>query len=517
MRSVTPIAAGAATCALALFFAAPSAAVAASCESLTSLSLSNTTITLAQSVAAGAFTPQRKPYSLPLPASYKDLPAFCRVAVGVRPMKDSDIKFEIWMPAAGWNGKFVGVGNGGFSGEIWYWSMTEPLARGYAVASTDTGHEGAVMDGSFAAGHPEKWADFGWRAVHEMTVKSKAILAAFYGKGPRLAYWSGCSTGGRQGLMEAQRFPADYDGIVAGAPANYMTHLSAQYLWVAQALHKEPGSFIPPAKLAVLHNAVVQACDAKDGIKDGILEDPARCDFDPKVVECQGADGPTCLTAAQVEAARKIYSGSTNPRTKEVLYPGMMPGGELGWATGVGAVTPEPMPLATGIFKFVVFKDPNWDYKTYDFDRDSALADKADGGTTNAIDPNLKKFFDRGGKLLHYHGWTDPGISPLNSINYYKSVADKLGGVSKVQEAYRLFMLPGMDHCQGGEGPDKFDGLGAMEQWVEGKKAPARILASRVRNGKADRTRQLCPYPQVAVYNGNGSTDEAASFTCRAR
>jgi feruloyl esterase len=492
------------------------AAEAATCESLASLSLPDATITAAQSVAAGTFTPP-KPPGLPIPASYKDLPAFCRVAATVKPTKDSDIKFEVWMPATGWNGKFVGVGNGGYSGEIWYWSMIEPLARGYATASTDTGHEGSVMDGSFALGHPEKWADFGYRAVHEMTVKSKAIIAAHYGRSATFSHWNGCSTGGRQGLMEAQRFPTDYDGIIAGAPANYMTRLSAQYVWVGQALHKEEGSFIPPAKLPVLHNAVLQACDAQDGVKDGILEDPARCKFDPKVVECKGADGPTCLTPAQVTAARAVYSASTNPRTKEILYPGLAPGGELGWATGVGQVVPEPMALATGIFKFLVFKNANWDYRTFNFDRDSAVADKMDNGTTNAIDPNLKPFFDRGGKLLQYHGWSDPGISPLNSINYYKSVVSRIGGIEKAHDSYRLFMIPGMDHCRGGEGPDTFDAIGTIEQWAENKQAPERIVASRIKDGKPDRTRPLCPYPQVAVYKGSGSTDEAANFECKGR
>jgi feruloyl esterase len=494
----------------------PSSSIAATCESLTSLKLPNTTIAVASSVTAGAFTPA-KPPGLPIPASYQNLPAFCRVAATVKATTDSDIKFEVWMPLSGWNGKFVGVGNGGYSGEIWYWSMAAPLASGYATASTDTGHEGGVMDASFALGHPEKLADFGWRAVHEMTEKAKAIIAAFYDTPARLAYWDGCSTGGRQGLMEAQRFPADYDGIAAGAPANYMTRLSSWTVWVAQAMRKEPGSFIPPAKLPILHNAVLAACDARDGVKDGIVEDPARCQFDPRVVECKGEDGPNCLTAAQVDAVRKVYSGPVNPRTKEVVYPGMALGGELGWATGVGAVTPEPMALATGIFKFVVFKDPNWDYKTYDFDRDTALSDKVDGGTVNAIDPNLAAFFNRGGKLLQYHGWADPGISPVNSINYYKAVAAKLGGVSTLQDKYRLFMLPGMDHCRGGEGPDTFDALGAMDQWVDHKKAPDRIVASRVRGGKTDRTRPLCPYPQVAIYNGSGSTDDAASFTCKAQ
>jgi feruloyl esterase len=398
---------------LYLLSCAASAADGATCESLASLKIADTTITLARSVAAGAFVPDKPPsIPVPPPVPYTELAAFCRVAATVRPVRDSEIRFEVWMPAGGWNGKFVGVGNGGYSGEIWHWSMTEPLAKGYATASTDTGHEGSVMDASFALDHPEKWADFGYRAVHETTIKAKAIIAAYYGRGVSRAYWNGCSTGGRQGLKEAQRFPQDYDGIIAGAPANYMTRLSAQYVWVGQALHKTEDSFIPPTKLAALHNAVLAACDAGDGVKDGILENPTRCAFDPGVLECKGADGPGCLTAGQVDAARKIYGPSMNPRTGQKLYPGLVPGGELGWSSGVGQVVPEPMALATGIFKYLVFKDAKWNYLTFDFDRDSALADKLDEGVVNAIDPNLKRFFARGGKLLQYHGWADPGISP---------------------------------------------------------------------------------------------------------
>jgi feruloyl esterase len=418
------------------------------------------------------------------------------------------------MPAAGWNGKFVGVGNGGYSGEIWYWSMTEPLSRGYATASTDTGHQGSVVDASFAAGHPEKWTDFAYRAVHEMTVKSKAIIAAFYDNPLRRAYWNGCSTGGRQGLMEAQRYPEDYDGIIAGAPANYMSRLSAQFLWVSQALHKEEGSFLPPDKLQVLHSGVVNACDARDGVKDGVLENPTACKFDPGVLACKGSDTASCLTPPQVEAVRRIYGGSMNPRTKQPLFPGLAPGGELGWSTGRGQAMKQPIPLVTGIFKFVVFNDPNWNFQSFDFDKDIARSDEA-GRSIDAIDPNVKTFFDRGGKLLQYHGWTDPGIPPQNSINYYNSVVAANGGASKVSDSHRLFMVPGMDHCAGGEGPDRFDALAALDTWVEKKQAPNQILASRTRDGKVDRTRPLCPYPQVAVYSGSGSTDDAKNFSCR--
>jgi tannase/feruloyl esterase len=496
---------------------AMSASAATPCESLTSLTLPNTTITLAKSVAAGAFAPEKTAAGIPTPPPvppYTKLPAFCRVAVSVKPVADSDIRFELWMPASGWNGKFVGVGNGGYSGEIWYWAMTEPLSRGYAIASTDTGHQGSVVDGSFAAGHPEKWTDFAYRAVHEMTVKSKAIVAAFYDNTLRRAYWNGCSTGGRQGLMEAQRYPEDYDGIIAGAPANYMSRLSAQFIWVSQALQKEEGSALPPDKLKVLHSGVVNACDARDGVKDGVLENPAACTFDPGVLACKGSDTSSCLTPPQVETARKTYGGSVNPRTKQQLFPGLAPGGELGWSTGVGQAMKEPIPLVTGIFKYVVFNDPAWDYRKYDFDKDDERATRG-SRSIDAIDPNLKKFFDRGGKLLQYHGWTDPGIPPQNSINYYNSVLAVHGGASKVNDSYRLFMVPGMDHCAGGEGTDRFDALSALDSWVEKKQTPNQILASRTRDGKVDRTRPLCAYPQVAVYSGSGSTDEAKNFSCR--
>jgi feruloyl esterase len=294
-----------------------------------------------------------------------------------------------------------------------------------------------------------------------------------------------------------------------------MTRLSAQYVWVAQALHKDASSFIPAEKLPVLHDAVVQACDARDGVKDGVLENPSGCKFDPMALECKSGDSPSCLTSSQVEAARKVYSGSINPRTKEIVYPGLALGSELGWSVGVGQVTPEPIALATGIFKYVIFNDPSWDYRTFDFDRDTARSDKVGTAGIDAIDPDLSEFFSRGGKLIQYHGWTDPGISPQNSINYYQNVVRAVRGSSKVDDSYRLFMVPGMDHCRGGEGADTFDVLSAIDQWVEQKKAPERMTASRVRSGKTDRTRPLCPYPQVAVYSGAGSTDDAGNFTCR--
>ena len=493
---------------LALFAFGVRSARAATCESLATLALPNTTITVAKAEPAGTFAPSQ--VHLPGPPQ-ADLPAFCRVAGEIKPTSDSDIKFELWMPASGWNGKFMGTGNGGWAGEIADWEMADPLRRGYAAANSDTGHEGGGA--SFAVGHPEKVIDFGYRAVHEMTVMAKAILAAYYGVAPKHSYWNGCSTGGKQGLTEAQRFPRDYDGIIAGAPANFFSHLIVSGLWIAQATRQNSGPYIPKEKLPLLHKAVLDACDALDGVKDSVLENPRRCHFDPKTLLCKGVDGPECLTAPQVEAATRIYAGPKNPRTGEQIFPGLEPGSENGWVFFASGSEP---PIVASFFKYLVFKDPNWDYRTLNFDSDVALADKADNGILTAVNPNLKEFFAQGGKLFLYHGWNDGGIAPQNTINYYNSVVAAVGGADKVQGSMRLFMEPGMDHCYGGDGPFDFDTVAALEQWVEKGKVPDRIVGAHLRkdSAKPDRTRPLCPYPQVAKYKGSGSTDDDVNFVC---
>jgi feruloyl esterase len=470
------------------------AAIAApvSCESLASLSLPNATITSAKMQPAG------------------DLPSFCRVTLTARPSSDSDIKVEVWMPVSTWNQKYQAVGNGGWAGSINDGAMAEALRHGYATSSTDTGHAGA--GGSFAFGHPEKVIDYAYRSEHEMVVKAKAIIEAFYGKPATYSYWNGCSSGGKQGLKEAQRFPNDFDGIVAGAPAVYWTGRAAQSMWVAQAVHKDESSYIPPSKYSLLHNAVLQACDALDGVKDGVLEDPRLCKFDPKVLECKGEDSASCLGAPQVETARKIYTPVTNPRTQQLIFPPQERGSEMGWQNLAG---PQPFGIGNDYFKYVVFKDPKWDYRTLNFDGDVASAEKVDNGTINALDSDLHAFFGHGGKLLQYHGWADQQISPRSSVLYYNSVLETMGGASKVSGSYRLFMVPGMGHCRGGDGTDTFDAMKALEQWVEQGKAPEQLAASRIRNGAVDRTRPLCPYPQVASYKGSGSIDDAANFSCK--
>jgi feruloyl esterase len=478
---------------------------AASCESVQSMRLPNTTVTMAQVVAPGGFTAQGGRGA----EAFKTLPAFCRVAATITAAPDSEIRIEVWLRDTGWNGKLQSVGNGAWAGTISYPAMATALSAGYAAASTDTGHTG--NNPNFISGHPEKVIDFSYRSVHEMTVAAKAIIASYYGNGPRYSYWNGCSTGGRQALTEAQRYPGDYDGILAGAPAIYASRLQGTQVWASQAVHKDETSYIPPAKYSVMHQAVLQQCDALDGVKDGVLEDPKKCKFDPKVLACTAGDGPACLTAAQVESASKLYSGPRNSKGQS-LFPGLEPGSELGWNTLAG---PQPMSLAADLYKYLVFDNANWDFKTINPETDFARAEKMIGSMMDATNPDLRPFTGRGGKLLMYHGWSDPGIPPMNTVQYYRNVVEALGGAAKAMASVRLFMIPGVGHCQGGPGTDRFDGIAALAQWVENGKAPDQIIASHQTAGKVDRTRPLCPYAQTAVYSGSGSTDDAANFVCK--
>ena len=358
----------------------------------------------------------------------------------------------------------------------------------------------------------EKLIDFGYRGVHEMTVKAKRIVDAFYGTAPRFSYFTGCSGGGRQALMEAQRYPDDFDGIVAGSPSLNATGRAAFSMWVAQNLRRQDASYIPNRKYAAIHKAALDACDALDGAKDGVIGNPVQCPFDPKTIECNGADSDSCLTPAQVEAARAIYQPLVNPRTKQEIAPGLSPGSELGWATFGGQ---EPFGLGTEMFRYLVFNDPAWSYKTLNFDSDMALVSEVEAGAINAMNPDLLAFVASDCKLIQYHGWADPQIQPLSSVRYYESVVQRMGGAAAVRDHYRLFMVPGMAHCGGGEGTSTFDMLMALERWVEQGEAPDSIPASRVVNGRTDRTRPLCPHPQQAAYKGSGDTNDAANFICR--
>jgi len=501
---------------------------ASACESLTTMPLANTTIASVVSVPAGPFT-------APDGTAFASLPAFCRVAGSIQPTSDSDIRFEVWMPAAGWNGRFAGADNGGFGGSINYGKIGDALAHGYAAASTDTGHQAGsrgALDAGWALGHPEKVVDFGYRAIHLTAQTAQALVAAFYGQPPVHSYFDGCSNGGRQGLMEAQRYPADYDGIIAGSPANYWTHLFSAGVWDDQVLAQ---NYLPPSKLPAIEAAALAACDALDGVVDGVIDDPRKCRFDPSTMLCQSAETDACLTAPQIATLMKLYAGPVNAEGVQV-FPGYPIGGQTGangwplWVTGSAQGTGVMFYFGYFFFMDMVYGDPAWNPLAFDLDKDVAAADTLTGATLNAVDPDLTAFRERGGKLILFHGWSDPAISTLNTIDYYQSVTAR-PALSRGQPFIRLFLAPGMQHCEYGPGPDSFGQNGfdrgdaqhdlesALELWVEQGIAPDRVVAARY-NTDLDptsgvlRTRPLCAYPAAARWTGQGSTDDAASFIC---
>jgi len=504
--------------ALALVFALAPSAHADTCDGLTGLSLPNMTITIAQAIPAGPFT-------TPFNQTLINLPAFCRVAATLTPSRDSSIKIEVWLPslvsapapapnsgAPGpviWNGKLLAVGNGGWAGSIPYPALANAVRRGYAGAATDTGHEG--MGGNFALGHPEKLIDYAYRSEHEMTVAAKALVTAFYGTAASRSYWNGCSTGGRQALVEATRYPDDFDGIIAGAAANPKTHLDAWRMWMAHVALKDQADRILKSQYPLIHKAVLNQCDAIDGVKDGLIEDPTKCHFDPKTIVCKATDNlldeASCLTPQQAKSVRALLGPVKTPKGKEI-FPGYAPGSELGWGLLLGGTEPYSVPLDQ--YRYIVFNDPQWDWRTFDLERDLAAAEKAGAGTLSPVSTDLSGFTKRGGKLLMYHGWADQDVPPLASVDYYSSIQPK-----SAQQNVRLFMVPGMNHCTGGEGPNTFDVVTALEQWVEHQKPPSRILASHSTDGKIDRTRPLCAYPQTAHYRGSGDVNDAESFVCK--
>ena len=511
-------------CAGTLLIAATAAAQdapAVTCESLSAQRLLATTISSVEAVTSGSFTPPRSTNAL------ANLPPFCRLAGVIAPTADSQIRFEVWLPLKSWNGKFAGVGNGGWAGTISYAQLAEQLRRGYATASTNTGHDAAppaTNMARFAAEKPEQLIDFAYRSHHELAMKAKAIVEAFYGRAAAHSYFIGCSSGGYEGLMEAQRFPADYDGIVAGAPANNWTRLMAGTLDFTLAVLQDKASLLTPDALSLLYRGALAACDANDGVADGVLEDPRRCDFDPGTLACADGATGTCLTPAQVAAARRVYRGPVDPSTGAPLYPGLARGSEAFWPN---RDLENPFPIPVSHYKWLVFGDPSWDWRTFEF------TDPADYGAhreaearlapiLNATNPDLREFRKRGGKLLQYHGWNDQLISPQNSIDYYESVAaffrkSSSGSQSSesVDSFHRLFMVPGMAHCGGGSGPMTFDMQTALEQWVERSVAPDQIIATRSIGGVVDRSRPLCVYPKTAVYLGKGDINDASSFACR--
>ena len=480
---------------VALFAASREVRAAAACDSLRGLTLPEATITDAREIAANT-----APFFVPR--------AFCRVLVTLTPTPDSDIKAEVWLPASGWNGKFQAVGNGDAAGVISYDAMTEAVRRGYATSSTDTGHVGNTM--AFALGHREKYVDFGYRAVHEMTVKAKAIVEAFYGAAASHSYWNGCSQGGRQGITEAIRYPDDYDAIIAGAPAIAHMRLHAARLALNMFVNRSGDSYIPAAKYPAIHRAALGACDALDGVTDGLIANPSTCRFDPEVLECRNGDDLSCLTPVQVETARGMYAPITDPSTGKVVSAALLqPGSELGWARLAGA---EPLANAVEPFKYVVFGNVRWDWRKFRLATDLPRALRVDEGIIDRTDPNLEPFFDAGGKLLLYHGWSDPQVPALSTIAYFNSVLKSTNSTRR-GTSIELYMQPGVNHCWGGEGPDSFDAVGAVDQWVRTGHAPAHLTAHSWQTAM-ERTRPLCPYPQVATYSGSGSINRAENFHC---
>lgn len=492
---------------------------AVECEQIKGLDLPHTEITLAEVVKAGTFMPPSVEGSGGAPpTAYAHLPSFCRVAGTVRPTSHSDIRFEVWMPEANgaraWNGKFVGVGNGAWAGSILHAAMIDPLSMGYATAATDGGHQGSQMDASFGA-NPEKLADFGHRAPHEMTVAAKAVINAYYGKKAHRSLFVSCSTGGRQGLMEAYRYPDDYDGISAMAPANPVVALMVSSLWTGYATMKDAESRIPQEKFSLVHKAAVEACDAGDGVRDGIIAAPTRCHFDPAILQCKGgagADTADCLTVAQVTALRAIYQGPRNPRTGSPIFPGFEPGSEA--QLPIQATGTEPFPAVSSYFRDLVFKDPKWDFRAFDYDEDVTRAMQAHSETVDVPPTGLDNYFAGGRKLLLTQGWADPLIPPMSTVSFYNELHAHLG--EKRASGTRLFMIPGMGHCGGGDGPFVFDAIATIDKWVETGGAPDRIVVSNPPKTPA-RTRPLCPFPQEAVYSGTGSTDDEKNFRCATR
>ena len=513
--------------ALVIAFSVASADAAPNCENLTGLTLANTTITAAKSLS-GSFTP---PEGGRGNRAIENLPAFCQVHGLLKPTPNSQIHFEVWLPAENWNGKLQVVGNGGLAGTISYPAMAAALHNGFATASTDTGH---------TATEPPAWLqdrerliDYSYRGLHLTTVDAKAIVDAYYSQQPKYAYYSGCSTGGKQGLMEAQRYPADFDGVLAGDAANFWTHQMVSEVWDG-VVTSTPETNLPKEKLQLVQDAALAVCDALDGAADGLVSDPMRCHFDPGKLQCKGADSSTCLTASQVDAVRKMYSGPTNPRTGKNIYPGFYPGSEMGWAPGTVINRTKTSGVSSNTFwSFALFHQPDWQFRSLDFDRDVQTLDEKFAALMNATDPNLEQFRKLGHKLIYYHGAADPLIPAQNGVNYYETVIAAQKGLEPTQAFYRAFLVPGLYHCAGGPGPVAFgtaeqppasqadadhDIMRSLERWVEQNNAPSKIIATKYVDNTPSKgvafQRPLCPYPQVAKYNGSGDMKEAANFTC---
>jgi feruloyl esterase len=446
-------------------------------------------------------------------------PAYCRV----KGVAATSVGFEVWLPIEGWNGRLLSVGNGGFGGQAPTPALAEGLRQGYAVTGDDTGHQGE--DRGWMA-DPVKVRYWGHSAVHLATGPAKAVVRAYYGTRARFAYFSGCSTGGAEAMEEAEFYPADYDGVLAGAPGMSYAHLMLSFLWGLKAA--EAGSVLSPVKLEVLHRTVLAKCDELDGLKDGLISAPEACRFDPAELVCNSGDAPDCLTAGEVTTARMIYQGPRNPRTGAQIYPGFAFGSETDpaspaaspFAYGWGGIQgPLAQMFAIPLMRDMVYRDPKWDWRSFDWDKDVADLDHRVGSDITATDPDLRAFARRG-KLIMYQGWGDPLNAQTLPVDYRAQVIGLFAGAGgraaaerRVDGFLRLFMVPGMGHCQGGPGPSRFDGLAALRAWVEEGRAPDRIIAGgspRLGSGAA---RPLCPYPMSARFEG-GDPKEPGSFQC---
>ncbi len=482
----------------------------ANCDTIRTMSTPQTQVMSAEVVPAGVFVAPPPPAPARgvapaaaaggAPVAPEAIPQHCRVKLTLKPTPDSNIYSELWMPTDNWNGKLLVVGNGGFAGSIQgYGDMQIALRLGYATAATDTGHN--VNDGPngmFALGHPERIVDFAYRALHDTTVESKRLIKAMYSRGAQLSYYKGCSTGGRMGIMAATRFPDDYDGIIAGALANRHIHMHTAGFARQVELARHPDMAVSPEKAQLVSEAVMNTCNA---LHETFLNNPEQCTFDFSTLLCKtGAESNECLTPPQLKAVEMFYGGVKNSKG-EVIFAGQVLGNPLTPQRSNQAIT------VTDTVRIWAFQDPNYDWHTFDIDRDMPVIDRKIG-FVDATDPDLRKFRAHGGKLLLYAGWADTGITPKNTVEYYQSVRKNMG---KEADVARLFMVPGMGHCRGGDGPDSFDTIGTLENWREKGQAPTTIPAV---NRKSGLSRPLCAYPQYAKYKGTGDLKDAANWSC---
>jgi len=487
----------------------PSAPTAEACRTLSGTKVESGTVVSAERVAQGEAIAGGET------AGAKVATNLCRVRLRLQPTPGSDIKVEVWLPET-WNRKLYGIGGTGFDGGLSLGGaavLNRAVGQGYAAVATDAGHTPAPTVQTWVHQQPEKVVDFGHRGNHLAAVVAKQVIAAYYGGPAERAYFLACSNGGRDGLMEVTRYPEDYDGVVAGAPARRYLEILTLLIWYHQAVHGPGGAPKLESKLGLVNDAVLNKCDALDGVKDGVLENPLRCNFDPAELQCRDGDGPGCLTDAEVGALRKIYGG---PRLSngEQIYSGPAVGSEIAPAGWTGWVTSSQTAVfGQEFYRWLVYDDPAWKVENFDIDRDYRAARQRIAPIINVESPDISAFARRGGKLIVYQGWYDPAITPADTIAYYEEMRRRLG--SAADDHVRLFMVPGMGHCASGPGATQFDMQPALEKWVEQGEAPDRIIAVKPDSGNPPFSRPLCPWPKTAHYNGSGSTQEANNFTCR--